>query len=70
MIAAGIDLGGTKIEAQIFAADWTVTDRRRIETPYDYKALVAAMADQIAWIDATTGRAPSVGVAEIGRAHV
>ena len=66
MIAAGIDLGGTKIEAQIFAADWTVTDRRRIETPHDYNGLVAAMADQIAWIDATTGRAPPVGVAAAG----
>ena len=66
MIAAGIDLGGTKIEAQIFATDWTVMDRRRIETPHDYNGLVAAMADQIAWIDATTGRAPPVGVAAAG----
>lgn len=66
MIAAGIDLGGTKIEAQIFAADWRVTKRRRIETPRDYNGLVAAMADQIAWIDATTGTTPPVGVAAAG----
>ena len=66
MIAAGIDLGGTKIEAQVFAADWSVTDRRRIETPRDYNGLVAAMADQIAWIDATTGTTPPVGVAAAG----
>ncbi len=66
MIAAGIDLGGTKIEAQIFATDWAVTDRRRIATPRDYNGLVAAMADQIAWIDATAGIRPPVGVAAAG----
>lgn len=66
MIAAGIDLGGTKIEAQIFATDWSVTDRRRIETPQDYNGLVAAMAEQIAWIDAVTGTTPPVGVAAAG----
>ena len=66
MIAAGIDLGGTKIEAQIFDADWRLTDRRRIETPQDYNRLVRAMADQIAWIDATTGTTPPVGVAAAG----
>ena len=66
MIAAGIDLGGTKIEAQIFAPDWSVTDRRRIDTPKDYNGLVDAMADQIAWIDAMTGASPPIGVAAAG----
>ena len=66
MIAAGIDLGGTKIEAQIFGADWQSTDRRRIETPQDYIGLVAAMADQIAWIDATSHSILPVGVAAAG----
>lgn len=66
MIAAGIDLGGTKIEAQIFGADWRLTDRRRIETPQDYIGLVAAMADQIAWIDATSHSILPVGVAAAG----
>jgi hypothetical protein len=33
MIAAGIDLGGTKIETQIFDADWQPVARQRIATP-------------------------------------
>ena len=44
MIAGGIDLGGTKIEAQVFDAGWQAVDRRRVDTPKDYPALVAAMA--------------------------
>jgi predicted NBD/HSP70 family sugar kinase len=47
MTAVGIDLGGTKIETQIFGDDWAVIDRRRIDTPRDYAALVAALAEQI-----------------------
>jgi N-acetylglucosamine kinase len=66
MIAGGIDLGGTKIEAQVFASDWTLIDRRRTDTPKDYKALVAAMADQVAWIDQIAGGAIPVGVAAAG----
>jgi predicted NBD/HSP70 family sugar kinase len=65
MIAGGIDLGGTKIEAQIFNADWSLALRRRVETPKDYKALVAAMADQIAWIDSLCGTVP-IGIAAAG----
>lgn len=65
MIAAGIDLGGTKIEAQLFDADWALVDRRRIATPGDYPALVAAMADQIAWIETHGPRLP-VGISAAG----
>lgn len=49
MIAAGLDLGGTKIEAQVFAPDWSVLAKRRVDTPRTYAALVAAMAELIAW---------------------
>ena len=66
MIAGGIDLGGTKIEAQVFADGWVLADRRRIDTPKDYDALVAAMADQIGWIAARAGRALPVGIAAAG----
>jgi predicted NBD/HSP70 family sugar kinase len=66
MIAAGIDLGGTKIEAQVFAPDWTCADRRRIDTPRDYDALVAAMADQIGWITARAGGQVPVGISAAG----
>jgi predicted NBD/HSP70 family sugar kinase len=65
MIAAGIDLGGTKIEAQIFAPDWSCADRRRIDTPRDYPGLVAAMADQIGWITTQGGEIP-VGISAAG----
>ena len=48
--AGGIDLGATKIEAQKFDADWNVADKRRIETPTTYLELVAAVVDQICWL--------------------
>ncbi|MES2145025.1 MAG: ROK family protein [Pseudomonadota bacterium] len=66
MIAVGIDLGGTKIEAQIFDADWTRVAQRRIDTPRDYPGLVAAMADQIAWAGAQGGPRLPVGIAAAG----
>ena len=66
MIAVGIDLGGTKIEAQIFDAGWACVDRRRIDTPAHYGAIVAAMADQIAWADRRAQKALPVGVGAAG----
>ena len=66
MISAGIDLGGTKIEAQLFDADWQQTAHRRIDTPKDYPALVAAMADQIAWITRQTAPATPIGISAAG----
>ncbi len=66
MIAVGIDLGGTKIEAQIFNADWGRVTQRRIDTPRDYPGLVAAMADQIAWAGGQAGKSLPVGIAAAG----
>lgn len=66
MIAAGIDLGGTKIEAQLFDAGWGQAHRRRIDTPKDYPGLVAAMADQIGWIETLGGKAIPVGISAAG----
>ena len=66
MIAVGIDLGGTKIEAQIFDASWTCVDRRRVDTPQNYDAIVAVFADQIAWADACAGLLLPVGVGAAG----
>lgn len=62
MIAAGIDLGGTKIEVQLFDADWQVVGSKRISTPSDYDQLVAAVAGQIAWADAQSGQIIPVGL--------
>ena len=65
MIAAGIDLGGTKIEAQVFDSGWNRVDSQRIATPLAYDALVAAMADQVRWIEARAKGVP-IGVAAAG----
>lgn len=67
MIAAGLDLGGTKIEAQIFDSDWKCVDRRRISTPGEYGALVLALAEQIAWAEGRAGRRDlPVGISAAG----
>jgi N-acetylglucosamine kinase len=64
MIAAGIDLGGTKIEAQVFAADWSLQARNRWPTPKEYAGLVQAMAQAIRWVE-THGTAP-IGISAAG----
>ena len=66
MIAVGIDLGGTKIEAQIFDADWACVDKRRVKTPQNYASIVTAVAQQIAWADARAGAALPVGIGAAG----
>lgn len=66
MNAIGIDIGGTKIEAQIFDADWGRMSQRRIDTPRDYPSLVAAMADQIAWASGQAGRPLPIGISAAG----
>ena len=65
MIAAGIDLGGTKIEAQVFDAQWNRIATNRIATPASYDALVQAMAAQIAWVTEQAGTVP-VGICAAG----
>ena len=65
MIAAGIDLGGTKIEAQLFDSGWNRVESDRIATPKAYETLVAAMAGQIAWIEGHFPGLP-IGIAAAG----
>ena len=65
MIAAGIDLGGTKIEAQVFDSSWNRVESLRIPTPKTYDALVTAMASQIAWVEAQCPGLP-IGIAAAG----
>lgn len=64
MIAGGIDLGGTKIEAQVFDRDWTLMARSRWPTPREYPALVAALVQAVRWCE-THGDAP-VGISAAG----
>eukprot|EP01036_Dinobryon_divergens_P018406 gene18406-25074_t len=62
--AAGLDLGGTKIEAQIFDFSFNRVTFRRIPTPQTYDALVAAMVDQIAWFESHAKGLP-LGIAAV-----
>ena len=66
MIAAGIDLGGTKIETQIFDASWSCVDLCRIETPQSYEDLVGALACQINWADQRAGKTLPIGIGAAG----
>lgn len=66
MIAAGIDLGGSKIEAQVFAPDWSVVAKRRVETPKDYEGLVACTSELIDWVEAAAGKPVPVGISAAG----
>lgn len=65
MIAAGIDLGGSKIEAQMFGADWSAKAKRRVETPKAYADLVSVMAETLAWVEAQAPGLP-VGISAAG----
>jgi N-acetylglucosamine kinase len=64
--AAGIDLGGTKIEAQVFASDWSLADRQRWPTPTDYPGLVAAMAAAVHWCETRGPADLPVGISAAG----
>lgn len=61
----GIDVGGTKIEAQLFGPDLTPLARRRLPTPNrDFRAFVQALAVQAEWLMAQTAdRGAPIGVA-------
>jgi len=59
----GIDLGGSKIEGVMLAADGRVRARRRVATPRgDYDATLAAVAAVVAALEAETGVGAPVGV--------
>lgn len=66
MIAAGIDLGGTKIEAQVFDSGWNCVTKRRIETPMTYEDLVEAVVDQMEWAQAQAIIPLPIGIAAAG----
>lgn len=65
MISGGIDIGGTKIEARLFAADFTTIERRRLATPKDDLAgFMAVLVDQVEWLqNVSRSKALAVGVA-------
>ena len=65
-MAVGIDLGGTKIETQVFDDTWSVAMRQRHDTPRTYDALVAAVAAHIAWARHQTSVDVPVGIGAAG----
>ncbi len=63
MMRIGIDLGGTKIETIVIAADGSERFRRRIDAPRDrYDATIAAIVQQVAAAEAAIGARASVGI--------
>jgi predicted NBD/HSP70 family sugar kinase len=67
MRAAGIDLGGSKIEAQVFDTHWQMAGKMRWPTPKgDYGAQVDAMAQAVGWCMDQGGRGLPVGVSAAG----
>lgn len=66
MSAVGVDLGGTKIEAQVYGPDWSVIARRRVDTPPDYTDLLAAISGLVVWAETVAGDMCPVGIASAG----
>ena len=58
----GIDLGGTKIEAIALLPDGKEVARRRVSTPRDYDASLAAITTLVQALERDTGREGTVGV--------
>jgi fructokinase len=59
----GIDLGGTKIETIVLAADGSERFRRRIDSPRGgYESTVAAIVEQVAAAEAAIGERATVGI--------
>lgn len=51
--AAGLDVGGTKIAAQLFDETWNVIDAREVATPKtSYASLLNVIVDEINWLHA------------------
>lgn len=67
--AGGLDLGGTKIEAQVFDPKWDLIDQKRVATPQTYPELVTAIAGLIQWIETTYGGGLPIGIGAAGLVH-
>ncbi len=66
MKAIGIDLGGTKIETQVFGDNWSVVARQRHDTPRDYADLVRVVVEQIKLAEAQANTDIPVGIGAAG----
>ena len=70
MIAAGIDLGGTKSEVQVFDESWNAVRRERERTPTEYSALVQMVAEQVLWARKVADAQIPVGIGAAGLVDV
>jgi fructokinase len=61
-VRIGIDLGGTKIEVIALGDKGDERFRRRVATPRDYEATLAAIADLVAIVERETDSRGSVGI--------
>ena len=67
MIRIGVDVGGTKIEAIAIDAAGRALARRRVASPaHDYEAMVDAVRDLVAALEAELGARARVGVGTPG----
>jgi predicted NBD/HSP70 family sugar kinase len=66
MKTAGIDIGGTKIEVQVFDDNWVEVARHRTATPKEYASIVTAVVDQIQWAEREAGPIIAVGIGAAG----
>ena len=66
MIAAGIDLGGTKSELQLFDESWNRVHWSRERTPTEYFALVQMVVDQIQCVRTIAGTEIPIGIGAAG----
>ena len=59
----GVDLGGTKIEAAVLAADGRIVLRQRVRTPQgNYAETIEAVAKLVEACEASSGAAATVGI--------
>ncbi|MPY74495.1 MAG: ROK family protein [Alphaproteobacteria bacterium] len=58
----GVDIGGTKLEAAVLDASGDIIARRRVATPEDYDAAVAALAALVTGMESEVGTRCSVGL--------
>ena len=61
-VRVGVDFGGTKIEAIALGPSGAAAARRRVATPRDYDASVAAVAALVADVERDAGARGTVGV--------
>lgn len=65
MIAAGIDLGGTKVEAQLFDDHWKLRQKMRLVTPQTYDGLLSSLNQAVQWIESYQRGLP-IGIGAAG----